>query len=96
MAIAALVLHCAGGLPELAIALEALPGVVDKRQVPPDKIALTLEAPSQDLTGRLKSLKNLPNIWDLELVYVNYEDDLDAHGHIACPAISEIRDKLSE
>lgn len=85
MAIAAVVLHAHGDLAELEGRARSLPWVVDTRQVPPDKLAVTLESPSENILEDLKNTSRLANVWNLELVFVNYEEDLDDEGFMKCP-----------
>lgn len=85
MAIAAIVLHSSGSLRQLETALRALPWIVDAQAVPPDKMAVTLESPSEKIMEHLQITGRLPDVWNLELAYVNYEDDLDSDGHMNCP-----------
>lgn len=85
MAIASFVLHTGGSLESLSREVQAFPAVADMREVPPDKLAVTIDIPSARLSRLLKDLKNLRDVWNLELVYVNYEDDMDASGFINYP-----------
>lgn len=87
MAIAAIVLHSTGSLQELENALRALPGTVDAKQVQPGKLAATIESPAEKLIQTLEKAQNLPGVWNLELVYVNYEEDLDSAGFMNTPPI---------
>lgn len=86
MAIASIVLHSTGSLSELEKALQALPGFVDATPVPPDKLAVTIESPAEKLPETLKQAASLPAVWNMELVYANYEDDLDEEGFMTAPA----------
>lgn len=85
MAIAAVVLHATGRLPDLQKSARAFPWVVDTRPVPPDKLAVTLESQSRSIMDNLQLLAALPEVWNLGLVFVNYEDDLDPDGFMPCP-----------
>lgn len=96
MAIAAVVLHSTGSLQSIEKILRAFPWIVDVQQVPPDKMAVTLESPSDRITKDLQTLGQLPDVWNLELVYVNYEDDLDSNGHMNCPSPEFIHNKRKE
>lgn len=93
MAIAAIVLHLAGSPQEPETALRAMPEMVEAAFVPPDKLAATLECPSETMLACLQKAANLPNVWNLELVYVNYEDDLDENGHMKAPPFEDISKK---
>lgn len=85
MAIAAIVLHSLGSLRELERSLQALPWIVETKQIPPSKIAATLESPSEKIMEHLQKTGELPLVGDLELVYANYEEDMDIDGHMNCP-----------
>lgn len=91
MAIAAIVLHSTESLQELENALRALPGTVDAKQVPPGKLAATIESPAETLIRSLEKAENLPGVWNLELVYVNYEEDLDCSGFMNSPPAHLLR-----
>lgn len=87
MAIAGLVLNVAEGrLPETREALRAFPGVVDVQGVEDDcKLAAVLESPSQKLQEDLEALREVAHVVGLDVAYINYEEDLDGQGHMACP-----------
>ena len=94
MAIAGLVIHASpASLQGLLSALQNLAEVPDCQVVPPDRIAASLETPSLNILRALKKIGNLPDVLNLELVYINYEDDLERDGEIACPPISELNEK---
>lgn len=88
MAIAGIVLSVAEGrLPQTREALRAFPGVVDVQGVEDDcKLAAVLESPSQKLQADLEALREIAYVAGLDVAYVNYEEDLDGQGHMACPA----------
>lgn len=90
MAIAAIVAHTfPNSLRGLDKALRARKEIVETRISPPDRIAATVEASSANLTKILQKIQEMDDILSLELVYVNYEDDLDADGSMPCPPVSE-------
>lgn len=93
MAIASFVLHTGESLQSLLARIRTFPCLVAAEEIPPGKVAAVIEIPAIDLTAALKKLSSLPGVWNLELVYVNYEDDLDSGGFIACPPDS-LKDEL--
>lgn len=91
MAIASVVVYSPPGrAQELAKALRSLAGVADCEIVAPDRLAAIIEAPAAKLLDSLRAVEKLPDFVNLELVYVNYEDDLEAAGGIGCPPLAEI------
>lgn len=94
MAVAGIVLHASpANLQGLLKALQNEAEVMDCQIVPPGRIAASVETPSINILRVLKKLGNLPAALDLELVYINYEDDLERDGAIICPPISEVHEK---
>ena len=86
MAIAAVVItHSPQDQTTLQDALGRMGPLLDIRAVDFDKIAATMELPSEELTAFLKKIAALPEALNLELVFVNYEDDLDEDGFIPTP-----------
>lgn len=86
MAIAGIVLvHSPQSQEALLETLGGMAPISALSPVNPEKLAVSLELPSAELTTFLKKLATLPLVQDLELVFVNYEDDLDDEGHIAVP-----------
>ena len=87
MAIAGIVLSVAEGrLSETREALRAFPGIVDVQELEDDsRLAAVLESPSRRLQADLESLNGLDHVRQLDVAYVNYEEDLDGQGHMACP-----------
>lgn len=73
-----------------------MPELIESRAVPPNRIAATLETPADKLFDVLQQIQILPAVHNLELVYVNYEDDLENSGQIPCPPISTLHRKLSK
>lgn len=96
MAIAAIVLHTAESPQELEKSLRALPWIVDAKIAAPDRLAVTLESPAQEIMEKMRLASRLPGVWNLELVYMNYEDDMESEEGIICPPIAEIRNKIKE
>lgn len=86
MAIAGIVLTVTEGrLREAREACKA-PGVVDIQGVEDDsKLAVVLESPSRTLQGNLEALREVAHVLQLDVAYINYEEDLDAEGHMPCP-----------
>lgn len=94
MAIAGIVLHASpANLQGLLKTLQNLAEIPDCQIVPPDRIAASLETPSLNILRALKKISNLPAVLNLELVYINYEDDIERDGEIGCPPISELDEK---
>lgn len=94
MAIAALVAHSMpGGAQGLLEALRSCPAIVDCQLAGEGRIAAALEAPSDGLLGALELVEKLPGLVNLELAYVNYEDDIGADGAMPCPPLSQIHKK---
>lgn len=93
MAIASIVLHAGCRPQELAVVLRATPGVMDAREIPPDKLAAVLECPADRLPAFLRGLRKRKGVINLELAFVNYEDDLEACGQINCPPLAELKKK---
>ncbi len=97
MAIAAIVLQVLNGSMEGVLSsLHAMPETVSAAQGADDRIAATMETPAHKLLASLESAKKLPGVIDLELIYVNYEDDMDGSGFIDCGPIAEIYGKLKK
>lgn len=95
MAIASFVLHTIpAGLERTLAALQARQGILAAQKATEDRIAATAELAALELPLCLQDCKNLPDVIDLELVYVNYEDDLDGEGQIAGGSLAELRGKL--
>ena len=86
MAIAGIVLTVGlGHQAETAEALKAFPGVVEVQAVEEDKVAVVVESPSDRLQDDLEKVNQLDHVVQLDVVYVNYEEDMDSEGHMACP-----------
>ncbi len=87
MAIAGIVLSVTEGrLPETRETVRAFPGIVDVRELEDGrKLAAVLESPSRRLQEALEALGGLGHVLQLDVAYVNYEEDLDGQGHMACP-----------
>ena len=87
MAIAGIVLNVAEGrLLEVREALRTFPGVVDVQGVEDDcKLAVVLESPSHTLQANLAALRDVAHVLELDVAYINYEEDLDEEGHMPCP-----------
>ncbi len=94
MAIAGFVIQSSPDhLQGLQKALQNLTEVIDSLVVQPDRVAASLETPSLNILRAFKKINTLPGVLNLEIVYINYEDDLDRDGSIACPPLSELRDR---
>ena len=91
MAIAGIILGApAGALAGLEAAVRGRAGIVDVQRTPADAeiggLVLVVEQASDKIQGELSALRELPGVDELHLVFANYEDDMDAHGHMGCPA----------
>ena len=63
-----------------------LRGVLEVREVAETgKLAVVLESPSHTLQRDLEEINGLPHVLMLDVAFINYEDDLDSQGHMACP-----------
>ena len=96
MSIAGLVLAApAERLAEVEAALRGRESVVETRPTPDDALirglAVVVERSSADLKAELESLRDLPGVEALHLVYADYEDDLDEKGEMPCPPPGEGR-----
>ena len=86
MAVAGIVLTVTlGHQSEVAEALKSVPGVTEVQAVEEIKVAAVVESPSDRLQNDLEAANKLEHVIQLDVVYVNYEDDLDCNGHMACP-----------
>ena len=86
MAIAGIVIvHSPQHQKPLLTILGGMASIFEASPASPEKIAASVEIPAEELTGFLKRLAELPQALDLELVFVNYEDDLDENGFIPTP-----------
>lgn len=95
MAIAAIVLHVPGPELEGAIrSLQKMPELLEAAQGAPERVAATFETPASKLLECLQKCQKIPGVLGLELVYVNYEDDMDKDGFIDCGPLDELRRKL--
>lgn len=91
MAIASIVVHTfPASLQNLQNDLQALAEIVAARSVEPDRIAAAVETSAAKLPRILQNIEKMPEVLNLELVFVNYEDDLDKSGGIACPPLADI------
>lgn len=91
MAIAGIILNapaeaCAG----LEKILRGRAGILDVQRTPDgadiDGLVVAVEQPSHKIQKELMTLRELPEVDELHLVFADYEDDLDAQGHMECPA----------
>lgn len=90
MAIASiLALHTPQDQGKLREILGSMPPIIALNCVNHEKMAVTLEIAAPELTGFLKKLSALPEILNLELIFVNYEDDLDEAGFMQVPPESK-------
>lgn len=71
-----------------------MPELLQAARGAPGRVAATFETPASKLLGRLQACQKLPGVIGLELVYVNYEDDIDANGFIDCGPLEDLRRKL--
>lgn len=94
MAIAGFVIHTTqANLQDLLKILQNSAEIPDCQVIPPNLIAATLETPSLNILRAFKMIDKLPGVLNLEIVYINYEDDLERDGGISCPPISELAEK---
>ena len=91
MAIAGIILSApVGALVGLEAAVRGRAGIVDVQRTPADAeirgLVLGGEQTSDTIQQELGTLRELPGVEDLHLVFANYEDDMDNQGHMDCPA----------
>lgn len=89
MAIASLLLNIAETERKtLEAALEARKDVIEKKETPENAVQkgliLVVESPSDMMAGTLREIAALPGVLELNLVYANYEDDLESDGTMPC------------
>lgn len=95
MAIAALVVETReDNMEDVLRALRAMPPILEANPATASRIGAALETPASNLLDSLRACKNLSGVIDIELVYVNYEDDIDACGFIECGSYENILRKL--
>lgn len=95
MAICALVLQVEKhALEGVLNTLRGMPEIIDAGGASPERIGASLEIPSAQLLDFLRTCHNLPGVIDTELVYVNYEDDMDENGRIDCGPLQELQARL--
>lgn len=88
MAIAGILIHVIpSDLQALHERLQTWEGVIEARVAGENKIAASAESRSDTLPGLLQNIQADPQVLDLELVYVNYEDDLDSAGNMPAPPL---------
>ncbi|MDO5536432.1 MAG: hypothetical protein Q4F72_02730 [Desulfovibrionaceae bacterium] len=86
MAIAALLLMIQPERRERTLAcVSAFPGVVETKTAADGRLACVFERGSLELQKGLEDLNGLEGVIQMDVVYINYEDDLDETGHMACP-----------
>lgn len=91
MSIAGIILSApAGALADLEAAVRGRAGIVDVQRTPADAetrgLVLVVEQASDKIQQELGTLRQLPGVDELHLVFANYEDDMDSQGHMDCPA----------
>ena len=96
MAIAGIILGApASALAGLEAAVQGRAGIVDVQRTPADAaiggLVLVVEQASDKIQQELAALRELPGVDELHLVFANYEDDMDAQGHMGCPAHQPLR-----
>lgn len=86
MAIAGIfALHVPQSRDDLLKSLGNMPQILELKPVDTGKLAISLELPGSELTAFLKKLSDLEDILNVEVIFVNYEDDLDTEGHMEIP-----------
>lgn len=86
MAIASFfVLHSPQDQKQVLEILGNISQISETQTVGRDKIVAVLELPGQELTSLLKRIAAMPPILSLELIFINYEDDLDGNGYMEIP-----------
>ena len=94
MAVVGLVLIPLPGREDaLSAALDGFPGVVERRDAEAGRLVAVLECSSREIRDRLEALASLEPVLELSVAYADYEDDLDADGHMPCPPHRKRRDR---
>lgn len=76
--------------------LRSSPAVLQAVEASPGRIAAGVETPADSLLKVLRDLERLPGVVQLELVFVNYEDDMDENGFIECGDMEALRKQLKK
>lgn len=79
------VLHTPQDQESVLEILGSFPQIVELSPVQEDKTAAAIELPGQEVTSFLKKISSINQILSLELIFVNYEDDLDENGNMLLP-----------
>ncbi len=91
MAIASIIANGFSDGPQgLLKTLRSFPQISEIQQLDAEKIAAVVECPVAELPGLLKNISTVPGMLDMELVFVNYEDDMDEAGFMNCPSEAEL------
>jgi len=86
MAIAGILLTPDAGQESRCLeALQNRPEVVETRQVDAGKLAAVVECSSLDIQKVLEGMAGMESVLQLDVAYINFEDDMDSDGCIACP-----------
>ena len=90
MAIAGIILSAsAAACARLEKALQGRDGILDVQRTPDGAdiggLVVVVEQTSDKIQKELMALRELPEVDDLHLAFADYEDDLDAQGHMGCP-----------
>ena len=90
MAIAGIILSASAvACARLEKALRGRQGILDVQRTPDGAdiggLVVVVEQPSDKIQKELLALRELPEVDDLHLAFADYEDDLDAQGHMGCP-----------
>ena len=86
MAVAGIVLTVTlGHQAEVVEAVKNHPGVAEVQAVEEIKVAAVVESPSDRLQIDLEAVNALEHVVQLDVVYANFEEDMDSSGHMACP-----------
>ena len=59
--------------------------VIETRQVDAGKLAAVVECSSLDIQKVLEGLAGIDSVLQLDVAYINFEDDMDSEGCIPCP-----------
>lgn len=91
MAIASLVIHVnPDDLQKLMLQLRSSGILTEYQKASPDKIAAILESGADKLLRKLETIEKMPGVLNLEIAFINYEDDLGEDGFMNCPDLSQI------
>ena len=93
MAIAGLVFHIEGAnLEKVSGKVKAFPDITEVKTLESgNEIAAVLECSSVDMQQKLKDLGKIRHVIQVDVAYINYEDDIEKDGFVSCPPLEKKR-----